>query len=105
MSLSNGGALPLVGAVTLALPLPRTTTLATRVGALNLESIMRASSLEVLVPEQKGEWLGASDCHIGNVGSRSNVSVATATTTGRKRIEVCMGGKCKKSGGGASDIN
>ncbi|KAH0708416.1 hypothetical protein KY284_009843 [Solanum tuberosum] len=66
---------------------------------------MRASSLEVLVPEQKGEWLGASDCHIGNVGSRSNVSVATATTTGRKRIEVCMGGKCKKSGGGASDIN
>lgn len=42
----------------------------------------------------------ASDCHIGNVGTRPNVSVATATTIGKKRIEICIGGKCKKLGGG-----
>ncbi|CAN4104637.1 unnamed protein product [Withania somnifera] len=68
------------------------------------ESIMRTPSLEVQVPEQKGECcMEASDCHIGNVGSTSNASVAGATTTaamGTKRIEVCMGGKCKRSGAG-----
>ncbi|CAN4095015.1 unnamed protein product [Withania somnifera] len=69
------------------------------------ESTMRTSSTEVSAPEQKGECcLEASDCHIGNVGSMSNASVAAATETtaaGTKRIEVCMGGKCKKSGAGA----
>ncbi|KAG5573580.1 hypothetical protein H5410_063346 [Solanum commersonii] len=33
---------------------------------------------------KKVNGLEASDCHIGNVGSRSNVSVATATTRGRR---------------------
>lgn len=73
----------------------------------------RTTSLEVLVPEQKGECrLEASDCHIGNVGSSitlgsrsSAASIAAATTTaaaeGTKRIEVCMGGKCKRLGAGA----
>lgn len=69
------------------------------------ESTGRTSSLVVPVPEQKGECcLEASDCHIGNVGSRSNASIAATTTTaaaGTKRIEVCMGGKCKNSGAGA----
>ncbi|MCD7448083.1 hypothetical protein HAX54_038177 [Datura stramonium] len=75
------------------------------------ESTGRKTSLEVLVPEQKGECcLETSDCHIGNVGSsitlgsRSNASVTAATTTtaeGTKRIEVCMGGKCKRLGAGA----
>ncbi|KAG5573928.1 hypothetical protein H5410_063694 [Solanum commersonii] len=77
------------------------------------ESTGKATSLEFSVPEQKGKCcLEASDCHIGNVGSsitlgssRSNVSsIAAATTTtaeGTKRIEVCMGGKCKRLGAGA----
>lgn len=76
------------------------------------ESTGKTTSFEFSVPEQKGECcLEASDCHIGNVGSsitpgtRSNVSsIAAATTTtaeGTKRIEVCMGGKCKRLGAGA----
>ncbi|XP_015061434.1 diacylglycerol O-acyltransferase 3, cytosolic [Solanum pennellii] len=76
------------------------------------ESTGKTTSLEFSVPEEKGECcLVASDCHIGNVGSsitpgtRSNVSsIAAATTTtaeGTKRIEVCMGGKCKRLGAGA----
>ncbi|KAH0704993.1 hypothetical protein KY290_009707 [Solanum tuberosum] len=77
------------------------------------ESTGKTTSLEFSIPEQKGECcLEASDCHIGNVGSsitlgssRSNVSsIAAATTTtaeGTKRIEVCMGGKCKRLGAGA----
>ncbi|KAF3629888.1 putative cytosolic purine 5'-nucleotidase-like [Capsicum annuum] len=61
------------------------------------------TSLEVPIPQPKGECclVEASDCHIG---SRSNASVAAATTTTAaetKRIEVCMGGKCKKQGAGA----
>lgn len=75
------------------------------------EATGRTAILEVPVPEQKGECcLEASDSHIGNVGSsitlgnRSNASIAAATTTtaeGTKRIEVCMGGKCKRLGAGA----
>lgn len=77
------------------------------------ESTGRTTSLEVSVPEQKGECcLEASDCHIGTVGSSitlgsmSNASIAAATTMtttaeGTKRIEVCMGGKCKRLGAGA----
>ncbi|KAK4725829.1 hypothetical protein R3W88_030746 [Solanum pinnatisectum] len=71
------------------------------------ESTEKTTSLEFSVPEQKGECcLEASDRHIGNVGSsRSSVSsIAAATTTaaeGTKRIEVCMGGKCKRLGAGA----
>ncbi|KAK4354939.1 hypothetical protein RND71_027133 [Anisodus tanguticus] len=67
------------------------------------DSTGRMTSLEVPVPEQKGECcLEASDCHIGNVGSSSNASVlATTTAAGTKKIDVCMGGKCKRSGAGA----
>ncbi|XP_060173955.1 diacylglycerol O-acyltransferase 3-2 [Lycium barbarum] len=67
------------------------------------ESTGRTTSLEVPVPERKGECcFGASDCHIGNVSSSSNASVlATTTAVGTKKIEVCMGGKCKRSGAGA----
>ncbi|KAK4373873.1 hypothetical protein RND71_004550 [Anisodus tanguticus] len=66
-------------------------------------SITSTSSLLVPVPEKKGECcLEASDCHIGNVSSSSNASVlATTTLAGTKKIEVCMGGKCKRSGAGA----
>ncbi|KAJ8560949.1 hypothetical protein K7X08_027139 [Anisodus acutangulus] len=66
-------------------------------------STTSTSSLEVPVPEQKGECcLEASDCHIGNVSSSSNASVlATTTLAVTKKIEVCMGGKCKRSGAGA----
>ncbi|KAL3321511.1 hypothetical protein AABB24_039237 [Solanum stoloniferum] len=77
------------------------------------ESTEKTTSLEFSVPEQKGECcLEANDCHVGDVGSsitlgssRSSVSsIAAATTTtaeGTKRIEVCMGGKCKRLGAGA----
>ncbi|XP_009630709.1 diacylglycerol O-acyltransferase 3 [Nicotiana tomentosiformis] len=72
----------------------------------NEDSIEGKTSLVVPVPtildQNEERCLEASDRYIGNVGSSPNAAVAATTTTaGTKKIEVCMGGKCKRSGAGA----
>ncbi|XP_016445130.2 diacylglycerol O-acyltransferase 3 [Nicotiana tabacum] len=72
----------------------------------NEDSTERMTSLVVPVPtileRSEEHCLEASDRYIGNVGSSPNAAVAATTTAaGTKKIEVCMGGKCKRSGAGA----
>lgn len=72
----------------------------------NEDSIEGKTSLVVPVPtildQNEERCLEASDRYIGNVGSSPNAAVAATTTAaGTKKIEVCMGGKCKRSGAGA----